>query len=320
MPPATFLGKDLIGLANLEAAQLRAILDTAEHFKEISERPIKKVPVLRGKTIVNLFFEASTRTRISFEFAEKRLSADTVNIASTGSSVQKGETLVDTARNLEAMRIDMVVIRHASSGAARFLAERIPSNVVNAGDGRHEHPTQALLDMLTIRDHRGSLDGVKVCIIGDILHSRVARSNVWGLTRLGAQVGVCGPHTLLPAGIADLGVTLFPHVEDAIAWADVLNVLRLQLERMQAGFVPSVREYNRVFGVTRERVERAPRDLLILHPGPMNRGVEIDSDVADGPHSVILDQVTNGVAVRMAVLYLLAGGAPEKAEAAKHDG
>lgn len=315
---AHFLGKDLVGLEQLDADQIRAILDTAEPFKEISERTIKKVPVLRGKTIVNLFFEASTRTRISFEFAEKRLSADTVNIASTGSSVQKGETLVDTARNLEAMRIDMVVIRHGSSGAARFLAERIPSNVINAGDGRHEHPTQGLLDMLTIRDHRGDLKGQKVCIVGDVLHSRVARSNIWGLTKLGAEVAVCAPRTLLPRDIADLGVTVFGRIEDAIEWADVLNVLRLQLERMQSGFVPSLREYNRFFGVTSERVERAPRDLLILHPGPMNRGVEIDSDVADGPHSVILDQVTNGVAIRMAVLYLLAGGRPETAESAKH--
>ena len=315
---ATSLGKDLVGLEELSADQIRTILDTAEPFKEISERTIKKVPMLRGKTIVNLFFEASTRTRISFEFAEKRLSADTVNIASTGSSVQKGETLVDTARNLEAMRIDMVVIRHGSSGAARFLADRIPSNVINAGDGRHEHPTQGLLDILTIRDRLGKIEGVKVAIVGDVLHSRVARSNIWGLTKLGAEVAVCAPRTLLPKDIGDLGVKVFSRVEEAIEWADALNVLRLQLERMQAGYVPSLREYNRVFGVTRERVERAPRDLVILHPGPMNRGVEIDSDVADGPHSVILDQVTNGVAVRMAVLYLLAGGAAEKAEAAKY--
>jgi aspartate carbamoyltransferase catalytic subunit len=315
-----YLGKDLIGLEPLTAEQIRAILDTAEPFKEISERPIKKVPVLRGKTIVNLFFEPSTRTRISFEFAEKRLSADTVNVASAGSSVQKGETLVDTARNLEAMRIDMVVIRHSASGAAQFLAERIASNVINAGDGRHEHPTQALLDMLTIRDHFGRIEGVKVCIVGDILHSRVARSNIWGLKKLGAEVAVCGPRTLLPPAVHEFGVHVFRRVEEAIEWADVLNVLRLQLERMQAGFIPSLREYNRIFGITRERVERAPRDLLILHPGPMNRGVEIDSDVADGPHSVILNQVTNGVAVRMAVLYLLAGGAPEKAEAAKQGG
>ena len=315
---ATSLGKDLVGLEALDADRIRTILDTAEPFKEISERTIKKVPMLRGKTIVNLFLEASTRTRISFEFAEKRLSADTVNIASTGSSVVKGETLVDTARNLEAMRIDMVVIRHHSSGAAKFLADRIPSNVINAGDGRHEHPTQGLLDMLTIRDHVGRIEGVRVCIIGDVLHSRVARSNIWGLIKLGAHVGVCGPRTLLPANINELGVQVFTRVEEAIEWAEVLNVLRLQLERMQAGYVPSLREYNRVFGVTRERVERAPRELVILHPGPMNRGVEIDSDVADGPHSVILDQVTNGVAVRMAVLYLLAGGMPEKAEAAKY--
>jgi aspartate carbamoyltransferase catalytic subunit len=318
MPSPTFLGKDLVGLEGVSADQIRAILDTAEPFKEISERAIKKVPVLRGKTIVNLFFEASTRTRISFEFAEKRLSADTVNITSSGSSVQKGETLVDTARNLEAMRIDMVVMRHGSSGAAQFLAERIPSNVINAGDGRHEHPTQGLLDMLTIRDHRGRIEGLRVCIVGDVLHSRVARSNIWGLTKLGAEVAVCAPRTLLPRNIDELGVQVFGRVEEAIEWADVLNVLRLQLERMQAGFIPSLREYNRFFGITRERIERSPRELLILHPGPMNRGVEIDSDVADGPHSVILDQVTNGVAVRMAVLYLLAGGIPEKAESAKH--
>jgi len=311
------LGKDLVGLENLSGAQLLTILDTAEPFKEISERRIKKVPVLRGKTIVNLFFESSTRTRISFEFAEKRLSADTVNISSTGSSVTKGETLVDTARNLEAMRIDMVVMRHGASGAARFLAERIPSNVVNAGDGSHEHPTQGLLDLLTIRDHYGRLDGLKVCIVGDILHSRVARSNIYGLLALGAEVGVCGPPTLLPPAAGELGVQVFRRIEEAIEWADVLNVLRLQLERMHAGYVPSLREYNRVWGVSMARLEAAPRELLVLHPGPMNRGVEIDSDVADGPHSVILHQVTNGVAIRMAVLYLLAGGQPEKAESAK---
>ena len=314
------LGKDLVGLEPLSGEQIRGILDTAEPFKEISERAIKKVPVLRGKTIVNLFFEPSTRTRVSFEFAEKRLSADTVNISSSGSSVVKGETLVDMARNLEAMRIDMVVIRHGASGAARFLAERIPSNVVNAGDGRHEHPTQGLLDMLTIRDHMGRIEGLKVCIVGDVLHSRVARSNLYGLLKLGAEVAVCGPRTLLPVGIEELGVQVFTRVEDAIEWADVLNVLRLQLERMEGGYVPSLREYNRIYGVSSARLERAPRDILILHPGPMNRGVEIDSDVADGPHSVILNQVTNGVAVRMAVLYLLAGGAPDTAEAAKTGG
>lgn len=310
-------GKDLTGLEGLSVDQISTILDVAEPFKEISERPIKKVPVLRGKTIVNLFYEPSTRTRVSFEFAEKRLSADTVNISGTGSSIVKGESLVDTARNLEAMRIDMVVIRHGSSGAAQFLADRIPSNVINAGDGQHEHPTQGLLDMLTIRDHMGTLDGRRVCIVGDILHSRVARSNIYGLTRLGAEVAVCGPPTLIPHGIEELGVQVFKRVEEAIEWAEVLNVLRLQLERMKAGYIPSLREYNRFFGVSVARLEQAPRDILILHPGPMNRGVEIDSHVADGPHSVILRQVTNGVAIRMAVLYLLAGGSPERAEAAK---
>ena len=314
------LGKDLLGLESLSRAQIQLLLDTSEPFKEISERQIKKVPALRGQTVVNLFFEASTRTRISFEFAEKRLSADAVNVSSSGSSVAKGETLVDTARNLEAMRIDMVVIRHGASGAARFLAERIESNVINAGDGTHEHPTQGLLDMLTLRDHFGRLDGVKVCICGDVLHSRVARSNLWGLQTMGAEVAVCGPRSLLPNAIDELGVTVFDRIEAAIEWADALNILRLQLERMTAGYIPSLREYNRVFGVTRPRLEAAPKDLLILHPGPMNRGVEIDSDVADGPHSVILDQVTNGVAVRMAVLYLLAGGRPELAEAAKGGG
>ena len=310
------LGKDLVGLEPLSADQLRLILDTAEPFKEVSERQIKKVPALRGKTIVNLFFEASTRTRISFEFAEKRLSADTVNVAASGSSVSKGETLVDTAKNLEAMRIDMVVIRHGSSGAASFLGQRIASNVINAGDGKHEHPTQGLLDILTLRDRFKRLEGLRVAICGDVLHSRVARSNIWGLLKLGAEVGVCGPPPLLPRNITELGVTVLPRIEDAIQWADALNILRLQLERMTAGFIPSLREYNRVFGVTTERLRKAPKDLLILHPGPMNRGVEIDSDVADGEHSVILPQVTNGVAVRMAVLYLLAGGRPGPQQAA----
>jgi aspartate carbamoyltransferase catalytic subunit len=309
------LGKDLVGLEGLSREQIQLILDTAEPFKEVSERPIKKVPALRGKTIVNLFFEPSTRTRISFEFAEKRLSADTVNVTAQGSSVSKGETLVDTARNLEAMRIDMVVIRHPASGAAQFLGSRIRSNVINAGDGKHEHPTQGLLDLLTLRDRFGRIEGLKVAICGDVLHSRVARSNIWGLLKLGAEVAVCGPATLLPRDIGALGITVLPRIEEAIEWADALNVLRLQLERMQAGFIPSLREYNRVFGVTSDRLRRAPRDLVILHPGPMNRGVEIDSDVADGEHSVILPQVTNGVAVRMAVLYLLAGGAPDWATA-----
>jgi len=313
------LGKDLLGLEPLSAEQIRLVLDTALPFKEISERAIKRVPTLRGATIVNLFFEASTRTRISFEFAEKRLSADPVNVAASGSSVAKGETLVDTARNLEAMRIDMVVVRHAASGAAQFLAERIESNVINAGDGMHEHPTQGLLDLLTLRDHFGALAGLRVCIVGDVLHSRVARSNIWGLQKMGAEVAVCGPRSLLPNAIGEFGVRVFDRIDEAMEWAQALNVLRLQLERMEAGFIPSLREYNRVFGVTSERLARADHPLLILHPGPMNRGVEIDSDVADGPHSVILNQVTNGVAVRMAVLYLLAGGKPELAEAAKAD-
>jgi aspartate carbamoyltransferase catalytic subunit len=321
MPPgggsAAPLGKDLLALEPLSPEQITLILDTAEPFKEISERAIKKVPTLRGATIVNLFFEPSTRTRISFEFAEKRLSADTVNVAVSGSSIEKGETLVDSARNLEAMRIDMVVIRHGASGAPQFLASRIESNVINAGDGTHEHPTQGLLDLLTLRDHFKKLKGLKVCIVGDVLHSRVARSNIWGLRKMGAEVAVCGPRSLLPNAIDEFEVTIFDRVEAAIEWADALNVLRLQLERMQAGYIPSVREYNRVFGITRARLEVSGRDILILHPGPMNRGVEIDSDVADGPFSVILDQVTNGVAVRMAVLYLLSGGKAELADKAK---
>lgn len=319
---SSLLGKDLLGLAGLSREQITTILDVAEPLKEISERKIKKVPTLRGMTVVNLFFEPSTRTRISFEFAEKRMSADTVNVASSGSSVSKGETLVDTARNLEAMRIDMVVVRHAGSGAARFLAERIESNVINAGDGTCEHPTQGLLDLLTLRDKLGSLEGKRVCICGDVLHSRVARSNIWGLQAMGAEVAVCGPRSLLPGAVREMGtgVQVFDRIEAAIEWADALNILRLQLERMHGGYIPSLREYNRVFGVTRARLERAPRDIIILHPGPMNRGVEIDSDVADGPHSVILNQVTNGVAVRMAVLYLLAGGRAALADAAKQGG
>lgn len=309
--------KDLLGLEDLSAEEIKLILDTAEPFKEISERKIKKVPVLRGNTIVNLFFEPSTRTRISFEFAEKRLSADTINISQTMSSLVKGETLVDTARNLEAMKIDMVVIRHNASGAAKFLADRIVSKVINAGDGFHEHPTQGLLDMLTIRDKKGRIEGVRVIIVGDIMHSRVARSNIWGLTKLGARVAVCGPPTLIPPGIEELGVDVYSHVEEAIENADVLNVLRIQLERQQANMFPSLREYNKIYGISNARLARAKNDVLILHPGPMNRGVEIDSDVADGDQAVILDQVTNGVAIRMSVLYLLAGGESTQAEDAK---
>ena len=315
-----FNKKDLLGLEELSREEIEMILNTAESFKEISERRIKKVPVLRGNTIVNLFFEPSTRTRISFEFAEKRLSADTTYIAQAMSSVLKGETLVDTARNLEAMRIDMVVIRHSASGAAKFLAERIVSKVVNAGDGWHEHPTQGLLDILTIRDYRQQVEGLRVVIIGDIAHSRVARSNIWGLTRLGADVAVCGPPTLIPPDIEDLDIKVYNHIEEAIANADVLNVLRIQLERQQANLFPSLREYNKIYGISQRRLEKAPKELLILHPGPMNRGVEIDSDVADGDHAVILHQVTNGIAVRMAVLYLLAGGESTAVAEAKEAG
>ena len=283
------LGKDLLGLESLTGDQIRLILDTAEPFKEISERAIKKVPALRGSTIVNLFFENSTRTRISFEFAEKRLSADTVNVSASGSSVSKGETLVDTARNLEAMRIDMVVIRHSASGAAKFLADRIQSNVINAGDGTHEHPTQGLLDILTLRDRFGQLKGRRICICGDILHSRVARSNIWGLTKLGAEV--------------------FERVEPAVADADVVMMLRIQLERLGgAGLFPNTREYSRYFGLGPRLAATLKPDAIVMHPGPINRGVELDPAIADGNRSVILDQVTYGVAVRMALLYLVAGG------------
>ena len=309
--------KHLLGIKDITREDIELIFETADNFKEIINRPIKKVPSLRDVTIANIFFENSTRTRLSFELAEKRLSADVVNFSASNSSVKKGETLLDTVNNILAMKVDMVVMRHASAGAAHYLSKHIKANIVNAGDGTHEHPTQGLLDLLTLRDHLGPLEGRKVCICGDVLHSRVARSNLWGLQKLGAEVAVCGPRSLLPNAIDDMGVIVFRRIEEAIEWADALNILRLQLERMHGGYIPSLREYNREFGVTREKLDRAPRDLIIMHPGPMNRGVEIDSDVADGPHSVILHQVTNGVAVRMAVLYLLAGGRPELAEAAK---
>src|SRR3954465_9015529 len=306
--------KDLLGLAPLTAEEIDLILHSAIPFKKLFTRSIKKVPTLRGKTVALLFYEPSTRTRTSFELAAARLSADALSLAVSSSSVAKGESLMDTALNLEAMKVDFIILRHSVSGAPELLARGVRAHVVNAGDGNHEHPTQGLLDLFTIREKKKKLQGLNVAIIGDILHSRVARSNIWGLTKLGAEVGVCGPASLLPRHVEDLGVTILPRIEDAIQWADALNVLRLQLERMEAGFLPSLREYNRVFGVTTERLARAPKDLLILHPGPMNRGVEIDSDVADGPHSVILPQVTNGVAVRMAVLYLLAGGSPDWAQ------
>ena len=299
--------KDLLGIADLSPDDIYRVLDTAEAMREIGERPIKKVPTLRGKTVVNLFYEPSTRTRTSFEIAEKRLSADTLNIAVAASSVLKGETLADTAMNIEAMAPDMIVLRHASSGACHLLARICRSKIINAGDGMHEHPTQALLDAFTIRQHKQRLEGLKVAIIGDLLHSRVLRSNALLLTKLGADVWVSGPPTLLPSGVERLGVRVTTSVDEAVADADVIMMLRIQQERMQGAFFPSLREYYNVFGLTAERVRRARTDVIIMHPGPINRGVEIASDVADGPYSVILEQVANGVAVRMAVLYLLAG-------------
>src|SRR5215218_940555 len=307
--------KDLLGIADLSAAEIRLILDTAEAMREIGDRPIKKVPALRGKTVVNLFFEPSTRTRTSFEIAEKRLSADTLNIAIGTSSVVKGETLADTALNLEAMAPDMIVLRHSSSGACHLLSRICRSAIINAGDGTNEHPTQALLDALTIRERKGRLKGLKVAIVGDLLHSRVLRSNVLLLTKLGAEVWVSGPPTLVPPGIERLGVRVTTSVDEAVDGADVVMMLRIQQERMQGAFFPSLREYFNVFGMTEERVRRAKPDVIIMHPGPMNRGVEIASEVADGPYSVILEQVANGVAVRMAVLYLLAGGVEHEAAA-----
>jgi aspartate carbamoyltransferase catalytic subunit len=303
--------KDLLGIADLSADEIYRVLDTADAMREIGERPIKKVPTLRGKTVVNLFYEPSTRTRTSFEIAEKRLSADTLNIAVASSSVQKGETLADTALNIEAMAPDMIVLRHASSGACHLLARICRSRIINAGDGMHEHPTQALLDAFTIRQHKGRIGGLKVVIVGDLLHSRVLRSNVLLLTKLGADVWLSGPPTLVPPGIEQLGVRVSTSVDAAVADADVIMMLRIQQERMQGAFFPSLREYFTVFGMTDQRVRRAKPDVIIMHPGPMNRGVEIASEVADGPYSVILEQVANGVAVRMAVLYLLAGGVGE---------
>ena len=306
--PATLRGKHLLGIADLTPEEIVLILDTADAMKEVGSRAIKKVPALRGRTVVNLFFEPSTRTRTSFEIAEKRLSADTLNLAVASSSVVKGESLADTVHNIEAMSPDMIVMRHASSGACEFLSRICKSRIVNAGDGMHEHPTQALLDSYTIRSHKGRIAGLKVAILGDLLHSRVLRSNLLLLRKLGAEVWVCGPPTLMPPGIERYGVHPTTSVDDAVRDADVVMMLRIQLERMQGLFFPSLREYFSVFGMTPERVALATPDAIIMHPGPMNRGVEIDSAVADAPNSVILEQVSNGVAVRMAVLYLLAGG------------
>jgi aspartate carbamoyltransferase catalytic subunit len=309
---SAFPHRHLLGIEPLSAADIALILDTAESLKEVLDRPIKKVPTLRGKTVVNLFYEASTRTRSSFEMAERVLSADSISIATASSSAQKGETLLDTARNLEAMSPDMIILRHAASGAPHFLARHCRAAIVNAGDGAHEHPTQALLDALTLRQKKGRIEGLRVAIVGDILHSRVARSNLWLLSRLGARVVLCGPPTLIPPGIEDLAEVTYD-VDAAVEGADAIMMLRIQKERMTGGFFPTTREFHIRFGLTEERAKRARKDVVILHPGPINRGVEIASEVADGPYSVILDQVTNGVAVRMAVLYLLLGGGAEGA-------
>ena len=303
-----FKSRHLLGLEGVSRGQISLILNTAERFKEILSRPIRVVPTLRGITVVNLFYEPSTRTRISFELAEKRLSAEVVNFSASLSSTRKGETLKDTVRNIEAMKTDMVVVRHKASGVPYFLTQCLASSIINAGDGAHEHPTQALLDMLTIREKYGKIKGLKVVIVGDIKYSRVARSNIWGLSTMGADVSVCGPTTLLPVEIEKMGVKVYSDLDKALEGKDVVMVLRIQLERQARGLLPSLREYTNRFGITAERLGRLNENFTIMHPGPMNRGVEIAPDVADGPHSVILDQVTNGVAVRMAVLYLLSGG------------
>lgn len=303
--------KDLLGIAELDADEIRMVLDTAESFREVAERPVKKVPTLRGKTVINLFFEASTRTRASFEIAEKRLSADNINLTGSGMSIEKGESLVDTARNLQAMAPDLIVIRHGSCGVPHLLADRIAAGVINAGDGAHEHPTQALLDAYTIRRAKGAVAGLRVAIVGDIAHSRVVRSNLHLLTKLGASVVVAGPRTMMPIGMGDwsreLGFDIAYDLDEALEGADVVMMLRVQLERQGGALFPSVREYFRLFALTEKRLARAKSDVVVLHPGPINRGTEIASDVADGRCSLILDQVANGVAVRMAVLYLLAG-------------
>ncbi len=297
--------RHLLGLQGVPREDIQLILDTATTFREVLERPIKKVPTLQGKTIVNLFFENSTRTRLSFELAQKRLSADTVNFSKSGSSTSKGETFKDTVKNIEAMKVDMIIVRHESAGVPQFLTRISNANIINAGDGRHEHPTQALLDMYSIRERAGKINGLKVCIVGDIAHSRVALSNIYGLKAMGAEVSVCGPKTMIPKDIESLGIQVTHNIDEAIANNDVLNVLRIQLERKAGSAIPSVREYHNYFGITAERIEKNNPNIIILHPGPINRGVEISSEVADGPYQVILDQVTNGVAVRMAVLYLL---------------
>jgi aspartate carbamoyltransferase catalytic subunit len=297
--------RHLLGLKDVPREDIQLILDTATTFREVLERPIKKVPTLQGKTIVNLFYESSTRTRISFELAEKRLSADSINFAVSGSSVSKGETLKDTVKNIEAMKVDMIVVRHACAGVPLMITKISDSNVINAGDGIHEHPTQGLLDMYSIRERLGKLEGLKVCIVGDVAHSRVALSNIYGLKTMGAKVSVCGPSTMIPKFLDEIGVDVIHSIDEAIQENDVLNVLRIQLERKAREYFPSIREYSQYFGIDRERLEKNGKDILILHPGPINRGVEISSEIADGSSQIILQQVTNGVAVRMAVLYLL---------------
>ncbi|MBU8933579.1 MAG: aspartate carbamoyltransferase catalytic subunit [candidate division Zixibacteria bacterium] len=299
--------RHLLGLEGTSRQDIEAILETADTFREVLDRTIKKVPTLRGITVVNLFYEPSTRTRISFELAEKRLSADTVSFSPSTSSVKKGESLRDTLQNIEAMKIDMVVVRHSSPGVPYFLTRFSDANIINAGDGAHEHPTQALLDMHTIYKKYGKLDGLRVVLIGDAAHSRVLRSNIWGLKTMGASVAICGPATLLPYEVEKFGCDIYTNLDEALDGADVVNVMRIQLERQHAGLFPSQREYTRLFGVNKDRLKRLRRNYTIMHPGPINRGVEITSDVADGAKSVILDQVTNGQAVRMAVLYLLRG-------------
>ena len=303
-----FRHKHILGIEHLSREDIQLILDTAESFREINTREIKKVPTLRGKTIINLFYEASTRTRTSFEIAGKRLSADTINITASSSSVVKGETLEDTAKNIEAMKPDIIVMRHAASGAPHYLAERIGCSVINAGDGAHEHPSQALLDLLTMRLHKGKIEGLTVAIVGDIAHSRVARSNLYALTRMGAKVRLAGPGTMIPPGIERLGAEVHTDIRDAIRGADVVMMLRIQLERQGKTMLPTLREYARFYGLNTENLKLAKEDAIVLHPGPMNRGVEISSYVADGLQNVILEQVENGVAVRMALLYLVAGG------------
>jgi aspartate carbamoyltransferase catalytic subunit len=302
--PAAWHRKDLLGIRELEPNEIETILDTAAAFKTVGARDIKKVPALRGKTMVNFFVEPSTRTRTSFELAAFRLSADVVNISAASSSLQKGESLKDTALNLQALHADIIVLRHSSAGAPKFLAERMDASIVNAGDGAHEHPTQALLDVFTIRERLGRINGLKVAIVGDILFSRVARSNIWALKKMGAEITLVGPSTLVPGVFEEMGVSVARHIDDVLESADIINLLRIQHERQRKEYFPSLNEYVRFFGLTKARAEKLKPGCLVMHPGPINRGVEIDSDIADGPQSVILDQVTNGLAVRMAVLYL----------------